>query len=57
MVHASGVANSTQRERIGAKLDKFLALPFILASFESEDADHAGVICAELNQAGTPIGR
>ena len=52
----SGIAKSTARDRNEARLIQFLRAPFIIAPFESEDADHAGEIRATLHRAGTPIG-
>ena len=51
-----GAAKSDRRARSEAGLAAFLSQAVTLWPFESEDALHAGNICAELEKAGTPIG-
>lgn len=52
-----GVAKSDRRARSEAGLEAFLSLAVTPWSFEAEDAAHAGDIRAQLESAGTPIGR
>ena len=51
-----GVAKSTRREANAAKLVRFTAGPVKVLPFDSEDAEEAGEIRAELHRNGTPIG-
>ncbi len=51
-----GVANSVSRARNESRLATFLTIPFVVAPFEDEDAEHAGDIRAHLKRSGPPIG-
>ena len=51
-----GIAKSERRAESGHLLERFLALGIDVLPFETEDADHAADIRAELEKAGTPIG-
>lgn len=51
-----GVAKSTRREHNSAKLAGFTGGPVRALQFDSEDAEEAGEIRAQLHRAGTPIG-
>jgi tRNA(fMet)-specific endonuclease VapC len=51
-----GIARSARRERDEAVLAHFMTLPLTIASFEDDDAPHAGTIRAYLERDGIPIG-
>lgn len=51
-----GIAKSVKRVQSEALLQSFLELPIEIATFEVEDAEHAGDIRAHLAVQGTPIG-
>jgi len=51
-----GVRKSARPEANAAALSAFLTLAVTPWPFEPEDAEHAGVIRATLERAGTPIG-
>jgi tRNA(fMet)-specific endonuclease VapC len=51
-----GVARSALRERNEAVLGHFMTLPLTIATFEDDDARHAGDIRAHLERDGVPIG-
>ncbi len=51
-----GVAKSRQREANTQRLQSFLAGPLEWTLFDEEDARESGVVRAELEIAGTPIG-
>ena len=51
-----GVAKSTRREANARLVETFFAGPVSLLPFESEDAQVAGRVRAELEAAGKPIG-
>ena len=51
-----GVAKSQRRRENAMRLAIFLQLPLTLLPFDPEDAAEAGLIRAELEAAGTPIG-
>lgn len=51
-----GIANSTRRKENGERLLIFLQAPIKLIPFDSDDAEEAGKVRAELKRAGKPIG-
>ena len=51
-----GFAKSDRRDQNERLLMRFLHLGIDVLPFETEDAEHAGDIRAELEKAGTPIG-
>lgn len=51
-----GVSNSSRQARNEAVLAHFLAMPFVIAHFEPEDAQHAADIRAYLRRIARPIG-
>ena len=51
-----GVAKSTRPKENAERLETFLSGPIEVIDFTVEDAEHAGVIRAALETAGTPIG-
>ena len=51
-----GVAKSQRKEANTQRLQAFLAGPLEWTLFDEEDAQEAGVVLAELEIAGTPIG-
>ena len=51
-----GIANSARRKENTDRLAVFLQAPVAVLPFESEDAEEAGELRAELRRAGTPIG-
>jgi tRNA(fMet)-specific endonuclease VapC len=51
-----GAAKSARRAASDRLLDEFLAAGIEVASFEPEDARHAGEIRAHLERLGEPIG-
>ncbi|MEX2632354.1 MAG: type II toxin-antitoxin system VapC family toxin [Tistlia sp.] len=51
-----GIANSARREENAERLGIFLQAPIEVLALESEDAEEAGALRAELKRAGTPIG-
>ncbi len=53
---AYGIAKSDRRDQSAALLAEFLAAGIVVASFETDDAHHAGAIRAHLARQGTPIG-
>ena len=51
-----GVAKSARRRENQERLAVFLQLPLTVLPFDTEDAEEAGDIRAQLERAGTPIG-
>lgn len=51
-----GVAKNERGPRARAPLDAFLEAGFEFAEFDSADAREAGIIRADLERKGTPIG-
>ena len=51
-----GVAKSERREANTQRLEAFLAGPLGWMAFDEEDAREAGIVRAELERAGKPIG-
>ena len=51
-----GVAKSTRPESNAKRIELFFSGPIILLPFDDADAQAAGLIRAELESAGTPIG-
>ena len=51
-----GVAKTQSTERNAQRLETFFAGPLEWTLFDEADARAAGVVCAELEAAGTPIG-
>lgn len=51
-----GIANSVRRRENADRLAVFLQAPLEVLPFDSEDAEEAGALRAELKRAGTPIG-
>ena len=51
-----GVTKSEYREANAARLSAFLSGPLEWTPFDDEDAREAGIVRAELERAGTPIG-
>ena len=51
-----GVAKSQRKESNAKRLDAFFAGPLEWTPFDEDDARAAGVVRAELEASGTPIG-
>ena len=51
-----GVAKSSRKESNESRLGAFLSGPIGIVDFEEEDAHIAGMIRANLERAGTPVG-
>lgn len=51
-----GVAKSQRKDENRQRLAAFLAGPFEWATFDEDDAEAAGIVRAQLEAAGTPIG-
>jgi tRNA(fMet)-specific endonuclease VapC len=51
-----GVAKSANRERNTARLSAFFAGPVEVVPFDSKDAQRSGLVRAELEMVGRPIG-
>jgi tRNA(fMet)-specific endonuclease VapC len=51
-----GIANSGRRKENTERLAVFLQAPITVLPFESEDAEEAGKLRAEMKRKGTPIG-
>lgn len=51
-----GIANSARPRENRERLEVFLQAPIEVLAFDSEDAEAAGELRAELKRAGTPIG-
>jgi tRNA(fMet)-specific endonuclease VapC len=51
-----GVAKSQRKDHNRQRLTAFLAGPFEWTMFDDDDAEAAGIVRAELEATGTPIG-